>query len=757
MSGAARVPEHEPRIGSSEAIALGLIVFVALVAFWPLLRVGLVTNDDLKLGNAALDRGARGVAAVLWAFTRRDGRLDIAQMLSWYLPFAVDSFVWFKLVSLAGIAADFVLFALLVRSVFGGHASALLALLLCAACLQNSWEHNPLVAFPGLFTFSLAYLLGALLAFQRFLATGRLRFCIASALLYLVALCSYEMYLLYAPVFVALAMGAGRRAVDALRTTALHVAAAATYLGMWAASHALRTGNYPGVTVAPGVSLAAIAHVVWRFSVSSLPTSLFFSEKYDVLLQVSNLASGWEGLAASFGPASAMKALATVVAFVVLVRRMSAEAQTARGARLLFAGLGGGIYFLAPNVLPALTERYQGEARHQLGMQCSYFSWLAWAWLTVCIVAALAGGGRRSAWRRALLAVVGGAVVCAGLVVDYTNAAVGEWQSVGSDRFAVLNRFIASGDYAAIPDGSYVYAPSLWASTGTLSFVGTAIDPRPSMDPRYENYWTFYFARRTGKRVIVADRLERIPQTVPAFYYLKCAELPHHRGQNLVFANVTRAPGHALLLSDRVMLYDRSDWPNRVVGGSVATAGAPIDVTLVGVGGGETMSTDDAFLFEIGTRYSDEGPYRRSAVATVGRAIDVESVYFLPGSLPPPSAIAKTAGWLRDGWIAAQATAALEPRGPARLVIDAYAPDYVFKQLGVSELTLSVEIDHATAVTRRVTRGGMFRLEANVPGTSQLDLRCGPLHRPRAAGFADDRELCVVIDKLMLRRREPGE
>src|SRR6185295_3691089 len=85
-------PRMEPSHGQGEHDGDGatlvlwiLLAVIAIQTLFPLLSVGLVTNDDLKLANAALDRGARGVASVLWSFTRRDGRLDLAQILSWYV------------------------------------------------------------------------------------------------------------------------------------------------------------------------------------------------------------------------------------------------------------------------------------------------------------------------------------------------------------------------------------------------------------------------------------------------------------------------------------------------------------------------------------------------------------------------------------------------------------------------------------------------------------------------------------------------
>ena len=85
----------------------------------------------------------------------------------------------------------------------------------------------------------------------------------------------------------------------------------------------------------------------------------------------------------------------------------------------------------------------------------------------------------------------------------------------------------------------------------------------------------------------------------------------------------------------------------------------------------------------------------------------------------------------------------------------------IFTKAGVKAITVTLELDKAEIAIRRVTQGGRFRMEANVPARAPAELvvRCGPLHSPHAAGLgsADKRELCVIIDTVTLRKRELRE
>jgi hypothetical protein len=736
-------------------LVAGLLGLIALQTFFPLLQVGLITNDDLKLRNAALDHGFPGVASVLWAFTRQHGRLDIAQILSWYLPFRLDSFVYFKVITLAAIAADLLLFAYFARSVFRSRRAFLLALLLSLVGLQNSWEHSPLTAFPGLFTFTFAYLLGSFLAFQWFLDRGG-RAGLVSAALFLLCLCSYEVYVLYTPVFLGLALLAGRPPRQALRSITLHVAAVGLYLALYFTSHFLRTGNYPGITLSSALDLPRIAGVTWQLSVSSLPTYFFFSPKYVYLLHSYQKTFGVAGLLGTLTAGSLIKAALVGGVYGFLMARGAGARTRLEPRRLVAIAAAAAGYFFAPPFLPALTELYQQESPEQLGMQCSYFSQFAWICFAVSLLLLATRVGR---WGRGIFTAVSGlALMFASLAIDYTNSAVADWQGRGQDRFDMIDAFIASPDYATIPTGSILYAPTLWSTNGTLDFGGAAIDPRPSPDGKYENFWTFYFSHRGRKSVIVANRLERIPDGWPGFFYLRHVQPRHTRSQYLVFAWVEKSSKTLDDLGSAwVWVYDRSSWTSKVIGGSLrAPEPSKATVRLIGR---PPVETKAQFTFDVGRHFRRlGGGTEMCALATDDGLIDADSV-FLAGSAPATSRAATATGWYDDGWIGAEAHVPLLTQGPARVFVTGFAPDYIFTKAHIGEVTVTLEMDGEVMATQRLSQGGPLKLQVEVPRATEgtLVIRCGPTHSPKAVGAsADDvRRICLVVDRVKLRTPEP--
>jgi hypothetical protein len=743
----------------TRTIILALLSLAAIQTVYPLLGVGLITNDDLKLGNAVLDRGARGAAAMLWGFTRRHGRLDISQMASWYLPLAIDNFVYFKTVSIAAILADVVLFALLIRATLRSDNAFVLALVIPLVGLQNSWEHTPLTAFPGMFTFSLAYLLGSLLAFQRYLQNGGRHLVLYSAALWLLALCSYEIYVLYLPLFAGLALIARPTRRQALSACLPQAIAVALYLLAYATSHAMATGTYTGVTIAHA-SPAEIAHAVWQFSVSSLPGYFYFHPKYMFLIKASLAPNDVTELVSGSGAGPIIKAVMVVSVFAYVMRRR--ERLPAEVSARHIAGLAAlaALYFFVPAALPALTVRGQELARGQLGIPATYFAFFAFATFSVAALTTLSR--MEGVVRNAIVVTAAAALGFVSLAVDHTNAAIGRMQARAHERSAMIDAFLTTPDYQDIDEQALIYAPSLFAHSNTLDFVGAAIDPRPSLDPKYDNYWTFYFRHRGGKRVIVTDRLEGIPAGAGEFLFLKFLQIPNSDSESLLLSRVRRAADSPdTLVSDAVVVLDRTRVADRFVSGFLHMPSEP--GASIRLRNGPVSRSRPAFLLDVGNNSRLVGIFERSIVQADRAPIDVDSVFVSP-TVAREFKLTRTSGWLFDGWIGAEARGVTWPDVPTHLVIEAYAPDVIFTKAGIEELTLALDINGETVDTRQVRRdaagsGGVFvRLQSNLqPERSDITVRCGPTHVPKSFGMSDVRELCVMVNRVLVRVREPGE
>jgi hypothetical protein len=175
------------KIPEKKWIILALLL-IGVATFYPFLDVWLVINDDLKFSNAALEGGARGFASSLWFLTLKYGRLHLAKMLSYYLPFVFGNFVFFKIVTMGALLADLVLFAYFLKLFFKSEKIFYLTLLLSLVFLQNSWEHNPIVSFAGFFTFTFLYQVISWITFLCYLEKGEKKYAAASAVTFLLTL-----------------------------------------------------------------------------------------------------------------------------------------------------------------------------------------------------------------------------------------------------------------------------------------------------------------------------------------------------------------------------------------------------------------------------------------------------------------------------------------------------------------------------------------------------------------------------------------
>jgi hypothetical protein len=135
------------------------------------LPVGMVTNDDIFFSDKILKKGPTGFLSALWDGTLQYGRPHIFKMFSYFLPFIIGSFWYFKLVSMVGLILSLLLFARFVDRILG--QSLGFTLLLSLLFLQNSWDQNPLVAFTGQITFLMSFLVASWLCFLKYLEAKR--------------------------------------------------------------------------------------------------------------------------------------------------------------------------------------------------------------------------------------------------------------------------------------------------------------------------------------------------------------------------------------------------------------------------------------------------------------------------------------------------------------------------------------------------------------------------------------------------------
>ncbi len=603
--------------GENNLLKLSLLM-IGIVAVFPLMKVGFVTNDDLQLSLKARQTGVLGYMGHIYWVLKLGGRANFANLLWHYLPYVFKNFIYYKIVALGSIVSTVILLAYFMGRLFGSEDIFYFSLLAGFVGLQNSWECTPLVSFPGIFSFPLICLLLSFIFFLEF-TRGRKGLLIPAAGCYLLALFSYEVYILYCPVFFLISwFGAGQKpALARLKPALPFIFAGLFYLSVYALFRHHFGSHYAGVQAQSRLNIASAMKTLWQFSVSSLPSYFIWDRKYRWLFEVlynENAYSGLRGFTfLRLESAWAVKSLLVAVVCFLILRRTGPF----HAGKLRFSILLGVIYFFLPTALFAITEHYQDTVKHgTIGIQGSYFSFLAFIYCFVPAVVLIKQKMKRKALKYAF--VMSTALLMAGLsiLIDNSNGYIAKYQKMSDMKWQAVDRFLQSEEFRSVPDGSVIYAPSLWTIIGSVGI--------------HDSYWSEYFSTFSGKSIKVVNHLDRNPGT--DLFYLKYNQLLKDEEQYLVFARLEDAgpeDGGGHLFASQATVYNLSKYVRYYILGRLRRPGETV-IEAYGLPG---LKANGLFQIKVSENFYRQHDLKStSIIAGSGNQIDLDSLFVLPGS-----------------------------------------------------------------------------------------------------------------------------
>ncbi|MBI3655447.1 MAG: hypothetical protein HY232_03400 [Acidobacteria bacterium] len=258
-----------------------IIGILTILTFYPHLFTGIgKTRDDTQAALVALSN----VDHFKVALDREKGfgRLRLGHYIE-NLSYLIDSPFYYKLFHIGPLVLNLLLFLYVLNMFYRSYALIGFFSIIYLASLQNSWEHNLLSCYPFLFTFSFNILLISVILFKKYLDTSMKSYLIISAGLFFLPLFTYEMFLLYFVIFIILAFIYGGsvslpvenrlvRVIYILRPFLLYIA---IFVIAYFVFRRLYQVNYDGVQIAK-FTIRNFFGVVYQFSVSALPTYVFF-------------------------------------------------------------------------------------------------------------------------------------------------------------------------------------------------------------------------------------------------------------------------------------------------------------------------------------------------------------------------------------------------------------------------------------------------------------------------------------------------
>lgn len=504
-------------------LLLACILALNLLALSPLLQCGYSGDDlfnTLAPGmQAEAGYGAWGQFGELVRMWAAHGRFYPLALYYVFLFSAVRSLWAYRLLQMALVALDLLLFARLVTSWTGSRGLGLLAALLPAALFQFRLDGDPVLAFHGMLQVVFAAVAGSLLCLDSYLLTGRRWLFGLSILFYLLGLLTYDVTYPFFLIHGALigCRAAGPRPVAfVVKRLSPFVVLSAALLGLCVL---LRVRHGVGL---PGHSYGSADLYAQPLNLALWPVT--WAKQTLAAFPLSHLAlflPAHEAVTASdlLGQCSAVVAVAALAGWA-LARRvlrdaggappgLPATAATGLGPPSLF--LLGALLTVLPGALMALVPVYQRRLQWGTCHVPVYLSYFGVA--TVLVAFAQLTGILCRSWRRlhAGLATAGAALFAATLAV---NVAANGWMVGvvnrhfgGHDSRSLLQSALERGLFGPVPDGSCLVV---------------ADRPEYIIDSGYR----FFFHTYAGRHLEVRPRGSypdggRAPQSPAQVYYLR--------------------------------------------------------------------------------------------------------------------------------------------------------------------------------------------------------------------------------------------
>lgn len=517
-------------------ILIGLLLMLVL---FPTLHIGFTTIDDVQTALIAMDPSpgqpvARAIA---------EGR--VTQAINTYIdwvPYLIDHPAWFHTLRLLPILLSVVLFYVLVQHLAGA-TLALITTVVATGLLQTNWHHSLITAYPFVFVSGFVALELALIGFIRRFNDMTPSVAIAVGLLYLYSLITYELFVLYLPLFWLIPWmvgqdqqgdGVNRGRIPGLlwhpgALLAVHIPVL-LFIVVYFSFQWLYPPSYDGISVS--WSLTGFARTLTQFLIGTLP-GIFYLLDWDTMTSAFDgpgphyvgLIPFWESVQGAWLAKGLVVAGATVF---VLRRGVDASPHQLRAT-----ALAGAFMWVSPFALHSLTIQYQQWSSHgNIAYIPTYFAHFG---LMALLGATMVALDRRVARGSAVLHVYRGCLFAIlftlSLVIDYANHFTFRDQALAGVRWKSMASFIRSRPFLELPGDAIILAPTLWTHH------------RGILDPGELNgYWDSYIRRRSGRPV----RIIRSPEEIPAssaqpLYYLRFNQATKDSHYYLILSSIDDA------------------------------------------------------------------------------------------------------------------------------------------------------------------------------------------------------------------------
>jgi len=683
---------------SHPAMAARWLVAVVAIAFLgSIAGIQYATVDD------------RWYAAWVWSdawlasayqLAAQHGRLLKPSSYSYFLPYLVDSALYRDVLRLGTILLCAWLSGNILQRVIRTHGVTSLFVLFFFAFALNSNDHNLFVAYPFAWEFSwltwLIGLLGLVIAIKR-QAMGP---ALLGTAIWLIGL--QEAFVPYTAIHVTIAWIAWRDKQRSWRYLAPYLIALAIWLGLWVAWRLAYPSLYSGSALSVQSPWLVVQTMI-NYSVGGMPLSTLFHGSQNV---------AWGGLLQEIGTLAIVKALAVLAATRYLALVASQAELLSRWRSVLFLALALLALVLLPNLVLALTPKYQEWMQYGVRAYLySHFSYFAWIGLgTLAVLVAL------KRWPSRMLAMVFAVLAAFGsLLTDAANGGVNRQQHEFARRWQTMEQLIRSEAFLAVPDKS------------AILFVDASVTTSENEDA---SYWGLVAKAMTGKDVMFTADLATAQAAPAGMYYAYLYDEPETPNQYSLLAPMQLVEGRRV--AKKIWIYPNTRNRRMHVGGLLGCAGADC------VGGIDVNSRPGSELvsgaFKVSGMARPDGAGVPCLALDVAAGVDVSTLHvgFARNTAPQRAVVSLVPGsgfqgWRSDGtvrwnWAAAESQLEIRSAFSRALLLEVELWLVGSESREVNVLDLHGELLATISISPELPGSANFTIEA-MPGVTSLTLR----------------------------------
>ncbi len=546
-----------------------------------------------------------------------------------YLTFLIDNFIYFKGIFYIIITLNFFLFAYLIIKILRlKKVFIYLPIVLCLSFLQNSWHPNGVVVFTNNFIGSLLLLFFSLISYVKYLECKRKRYILLSCVSYTCTLFTYEIFILYFPIYILLAIADTKFDLNfkvLFNKTKYLILIIIFYLITYLLIRYFTPFNYVGVTISKKLDISAILKTIWQFSISSLPMYMFYFDNWAINMNIFNNSMFLKGLLFDFQPIWILKFIAVFFLILYILKKTSYKFSLKHYFINLLIGL---FYFFLPPLLLSLTSHYQNIVKNHIFLSepVTVFSFFAFIFIITNLILLLCDYIPYKVIKELFIIFLACGIGLVGIVVDFSNYSYSKSQQLSRYKWETLNRFITTNTFNKLPNNVTILSPTLFDSIGTVVITDN-------------NYWSNYIYLKTNKKVHIVKKLEKNKKADA--YYLRYIQQSKDIEQFITFSKIEDINDtNNLVYSKNITIYNLSKYNNFSIFVELDNLlKKKCQITDITLGGNKLKNINEGFVgFISGSDFIIENDLKRIDITSNNDCVNIsnDKIYVLPGYSRPP-------------------------------------------------------------------------------------------------------------------------